>query len=276
MAEVLEYLALGVTAVGTAAAVWDVQLKSRQVTRQSDQTTHLHQPNFLVAAGDMSNIGYAPAEAVLVAPHKFCVRCGTQLPLQQMTCAGCGYQFPDLTEKPRLGWTFTGFIPWGLFGFLYGATFLGIIGLTQQILLFTNQMEKPFWGTAGTILSFFYILYIGFMGRKIAWKKRKWPNAEAFNSVMRRWEGWGIAFFIFNIVMLLWMFASGMMQGFQQALIDAQQKQQPVYTDPYLTPTYDNGLGTDYDSGSTLDSGTDTTTTDTSTDTSTYDPYSFN
>lgn len=41
-------------------------------------------------------------------------------------------------------------------------------------------------------IGFFVAIYLGFKGRQLAWKHKKWESLEHFNRVQRKWSQWGV------------------------------------------------------------------------------------
>jgi hypothetical protein len=41
-------------------------------------------------------------------------------------------------------------------------------------------------------LGFFVAIYLGFKGRELAWRNKRWESLEHFNRVQRSWSKWGL------------------------------------------------------------------------------------
>jgi len=141
----------------------------------------------------------------------FCPKCGAENPDGSVFCQGCGFQLTD--EKPAAenaepaagytpgpapsmagtppasaaGWTFAGFIPFGIFAFLNGHTMMGVIGLAVNILLGPLYIA--------------YAIYIGIAGRKLAWENRQFSSVEEYEGTMKAWHMWGMILLIVGIVL---------------------------------------------------------------------------
>lgn len=96
---------------------------------------------------------------------------------------GPGYPLPQEAN----GWTFAGFIPYGLFAFLNGNTTWGVIGLLLSI-----------FG-----LHIVYVIYIGIKGREMAWQGRRFESVRQFSDTMREWNKWGLIVLIITGVAIL-------------------------------------------------------------------------
>jgi hypothetical protein len=96
---------------------------------------------------------------------------------------GPGYNLPADTQ----GWSFAGFVPWGLFSFFNG---------------------NPTWGAIGLVLSVFgfyivYCIYIGVKGKEMAWQGRRFESIEQFNETMRAWNTWGLVLLCLSVLAVL-------------------------------------------------------------------------
>ncbi|MCC7479290.1 zinc ribbon domain-containing protein [bacterium] len=86
---------------------------------------------------------------------------------------GTGYQAPPQAT----GWTFAGFVPWGLFSFFNGNNTWGAIGLGLSLFGFYIV----------------YSIYIGIKGREMAWQERRFESVEQYEAVMKAWNSAGLA-----------------------------------------------------------------------------------
>lgn len=50
------------------------------------------------------------------------------------------------------------------------------------------------------LVGFFVSLYLGIKGNELAWKKQKWISVEDFKQTQKKWQPWGIVFFILWIL----------------------------------------------------------------------------
>lgn len=41
-------------------------------------------------------------------------------------------------------------------------------------------------------IGFIVVIYLGFKGRELAWKNKRWDSIEHFNQVQRKWSIWGV------------------------------------------------------------------------------------
>lgn len=80
---------------------------------------------------------------------------------------GPGYPVPFEAR----GWTFAGFVPYGLFAFVNGSVL---------------------WGVLYFILGLIYSIFIGIQGKELAWQNRRFDSVEQYNETMRIWNIWGI------------------------------------------------------------------------------------
>ena len=98
--------------------------------------------------------------------------------------SGMGQGYPVPPEAS--GWTFAGFIPYGLYSFFNGDTTWGVIGLVTSFLGF------------GLI----YSIYVGITGKESAWRNRRFNSVQEFQSTMSAWNGWGLGLLIVAVVLL--------------------------------------------------------------------------
>ncbi|MEJ2415740.1 MAG: hypothetical protein P8Y45_02160 [Exilibacterium sp.] len=49
-------------------------------------------------------------------------------------------------------------------------------------------------------VGFLVSIYLGFKGRELAWKNKRWESLEHFNRVQRKWSVWGVGL---TVAMLL-------------------------------------------------------------------------
>ena len=46
------------------------------------------------------------------------------------------------------------------------------------------------------VISIFFVFYIGFKGRELAWRNKRWDSLEHFNRVQRLWSIWGLVLIV--------------------------------------------------------------------------------
>lgn len=49
------------------------------------------------------------------------------------------------------------------------------------------------------IIGFFASIYLGFKGRELAWKNKKWESVEEFDRIQKLWSKWGVALLIASL-----------------------------------------------------------------------------
>jgi hypothetical protein len=86
---------------------------------------------------------------------------------------GQGYPVPPQAS----GWTFAGFLPWGLFSFFNGDTTWGVIGLVGSFI---------------GILGIVYAIMVGINGKESAWRNRRFNSIYEYEATMRSWSNWGM------------------------------------------------------------------------------------
>ncbi len=84
--------------------------------------------------------------------------------------------------------------PEGVAGFNWGAFTLNWIwgGFNKTYIAFLALI--PYVG-------FVVALYLGFKGRKLAWKNKRWDSLEHFNRVQKKWSIWGVCLLIIPMVL---------------------------------------------------------------------------
>jgi hypothetical protein len=85
---------------------------------------------------------------------------------------GEGYPIPPGVK----GWTFAGFIPYGIFAFANSSGMWGAFGIVAHVLG----------------LGLIYAIVLGLMGREIAWKARRFNSLVEFEETMAAWNKWGM------------------------------------------------------------------------------------
>lgn len=66
---------------------------------------------------------------------------------------------------------------WNWIWALGNSTYIGLLALVPYV---------------GFIMAF----YLGFKGRELAWKNKRWDSLEHFNRVQRSWTKWGLIVFV--------------------------------------------------------------------------------
>lgn len=100
--------------------------------------------------------------------------------------SGMGEGYPVPAEAS--GWTFAGFVPFGLFGFVNGSTLWGVLGLVGYVI---------------GILSIVYWIYIGVQGRELAWRNRRFDSLAQYTETMRVWNTWGLVLLAVGAILLV-------------------------------------------------------------------------
>lgn len=85
---------------------------------------------------------------------------------------GEGYPIPPSVK----GWTWAGFIPFGICAFANNSTMWGAFGLIADFIR----------------LSLVYAIVFGLMGREVIWKSRRFTSLAEFENTMAAWNKWGI------------------------------------------------------------------------------------
>jgi len=116
---------------------------------------------------------------------------------------GSGYPVPEAAR----GWSFAGFVPFGLFAFVNGMPLWGAIGLIASIFF-----------------SFLYAIYaiiVGVMGKEQAWQNRRFDSLQQYQDVMRAWNTWGLillvvggALMVLNLMLALAVFGYSLTSSF--------------------------------------------------------------
>ena len=70
------------------------------------------------------------------------------------------------------GWSWGAFL-WNWIWAPFNRTWIGLLALVPYL---------------GVIVVF----YLGFKGRELAWRNKRWDSLEHFNRVQRRWSKWGL------------------------------------------------------------------------------------
>lgn len=83
--------------------------------------------------------------------------------------------------------------PDGVKGFSWGAFFLNWIW---------GGFNKTYIGFFALVpyIGFVMVVYLGFKGRELAWKNKRWESVEHFNRVQKKWSIWGVCLFVVPLV----------------------------------------------------------------------------
>ena len=84
---------------------------------------------------------------------------------------------------------------------IYNNTWIGLLALVPYI---------------GVIVA----IYLGFKGRELAWKNKRWDSLEHFNKVQRSWSKW--ALIIFLGVILIGILAAIALPAYQSYVVRAR------------------------------------------------------
>ncbi len=100
---------------------------------------------------------------------------------------------PSLPYDERSGKGPSSVIPSEIQGWNWGAAGLPKIwGIYHNVWICLLDLV-PF-------VSLVWWIVMGVKGNEWAWKKNRWVSVEHFRYVQRKWEPWGIAFFVLNIL----------------------------------------------------------------------------
>jgi hypothetical protein len=102
-----------------------------------------------------------------------------------MNTSGMGEGYPLPPEAS--GWTWGGFVPFGLFGFMNNNTMWGVFGLLTWILGF----------------QLIYSIVVGVTGKQMAWKSRRFDSVEQYELTMKGWNTAGLFCFIAGVVLVV-------------------------------------------------------------------------
>ncbi|SFU65077.1 hypothetical protein SAMN05216552_1006233 [Pseudoduganella namucuonensis] len=82
------------------------------------------------------------------------------------------------------GWSWGAFL-WNWIWAIGNKTWIGLLALIPYV-------------------GFIVGIYLGFKGRELAWRNKRWDSLEEFNRVQRKWTKWGLIIFVgFAVVGIL-------------------------------------------------------------------------
>ena len=93
------------------------------------------------------------------------------------------------TPREAQGWTFAGFVPFGLFALSNNIISWGLLALACSIIPYIGFLVLPVcW------------IYIGINGKRLAWQSRNFESREQFKKTMTAWDNAGGIMFIILIL----------------------------------------------------------------------------
>ncbi|SBT09767.1 conserved hypothetical protein [Candidatus Accumulibacter aalborgensis] len=98
------------------------------------------------------------------------------------------------------GWSWGAFF-WNWIWSIFNKTWIGLLALVPYV-------------------GFIFAFYLGFKGRELAWRNKRWESLEHFNRVQRSWSKWGLIIFVG--VALLGIVAAIAIPAFQGYVIRAR------------------------------------------------------
>jgi Tfp pilus assembly major pilin PilA len=125
----------------------------------------------------------------------FCTKCGKKNLDDASFCAGCGTSLKaneNMQHKDTEGSSLSRDntvtsegIPAGIKGWSWGAFFLHWIWAIGN---------RTWWGLLALIpyVGLIVAIWLGFKGREMAWRNRRWDSVDHFNRVQKRWSQWGV------------------------------------------------------------------------------------
>lgn len=110
------------------------------------------------------------------------------------TTNNSGSDGPVPPDVEAMGWS------WGAFGITW------IWGIGNQVYIALLALI-PFVNLVVSI-------YLGVVGHKLAWQKRRFASLQQYQETMRAWNAWGLGVFIFSVVInIAWIIAKGRLAG---------------------------------------------------------------
>ena len=88
------------------------------------------------------------------------------------------------------------FFPEGVKGFSWGALLLNWVWAA---------FNKSYIGLLALFpyIGIIMVFYLGFKGREMAWRNKRWESVEHFNRVQRLWSIWGIVLTLGPVLVML-------------------------------------------------------------------------
>jgi hypothetical protein len=96
------------------------------------------------------------------------------------------------------GWSFAGAVPFGLFALYNGMHVYGLAGILLSV--FGLPLILLLWP-----FSIGYIVYLGFKGRELAWRGRRFADRREYEQAMRSWNiagAWSLLLVV--VLYVLW------------------------------------------------------------------------
>jgi hypothetical protein len=155
----------------------------------------------------------------------FCTGCGTQSADSDLFCGGCGNAQRNGSGKDaHLASTSAIFhvgqtmpqqaVPDGVKGWSWGAFLLNWIWAIGNNTWIGLLALIPY-------VNFPVIIWLGFKGREMAWRNRRWDSVDHFNRVQRTWSQWGVGialfFLVFSLLCTLMIFNAGLHQSAEES-----------------------------------------------------------
>jgi len=157
----------------------------------------------------------------------FCTGCGIQSGESDLFCGGCGNAQRNTSgNDAHLGSTTAIFhvgqamqrqaIPEGVRGWSWGAFFLNWIWAVGNntwigLLALVPYVNLP------------VMIWLGFKGREMAWRNRRWDNIDHFNRVQRAWSQWGIGIAIASFCIMVFFMLALILAGASQSSVEASE-----------------------------------------------------
>lgn len=165
----------------------------------------------------------------------FCSHCGAQVAPNASFCPACGNRIdaaaagPVSLDKPAAPVPPAGEdppagsppgnqdrIPDGVKGWSWGAFLLNWVWAIGNRSWIGLLALVPYLG-------WIVVFWLGFKGREMAWKNRRWDSLEHFNRVQRKWSQWGIG--ITAAAFVLAVLAALTLPAYQEAALRGQAAQ---------------------------------------------------
>ena len=119
----------------------------------------------------------------------FCQRCGKEIEESSTFCQECGAPAKVVQQQVSS----VDELPAGIRGWSWGAFLLNFIWAIGNRVWIGLLVLIPFVG-------WIFAFWLGFKGREMAWKLRRWDSVEHFQIVQKKWSKWGV---IITVVLFL-------------------------------------------------------------------------